>query len=251
MAVCDDDTIRVDMLLPLQFYPYVVLTYVSAAIWALDRVVRAGRRMWVAVHALKAGQGIMASASVEVFPDITRLQIDMPAACLTFLGEGADDEKEVASSTKASLGKIAPGHSVRLLAPKVEWISDHPFTVCDTVRSSSDPAMGQMTILVRAYDGMTKKLEKLVSHTASDDLENHSAVVRTPVVIEGPYGDLHNYLASSDVVLLFAGGIGVTFCLPFLAHVALKQPHKQCKLVWNVKSFGKSRRARLPAYIVY
>lgn len=207
----------------------------------------------------------MAQASVEVFPGLTRLQIEVPAACLTFLDEVSD-----ADEARRAAGKIAPGHSVQLLVPRVEWISDHPFTVCDTCRSSTDPTMGRMTLLVKSYGGMTRRLETAARRSGGDDVLHDIDVVasptfRTPVIVEGPYGGLHNYVSTpgssgtkrtlcslpcprlvqmshSDVILLFAGGIGITWCLPFLTHLALQQPDKQCKLVWNVKTLGASVR---------
>ncbi|CAO1633125.1 unnamed protein product [Sympodiomycopsis kandeliae] len=207
-------------------YVYLVLIYISTAVWAFDRLVRVARRAWVSAHSVAIGKGLMTMATVETMsPDVIKVEVDLPISCLTFL--------DATSASKPSATKIAPGHSVRLLAPKVEWLSDHPFTVAHTRRSPTDPKMGQMTLWVKAYAGMTRRL--LVASQASPDPESASHF-QTPMVVEGPYGDLHNYLADSEVIVLFAGGIGITFCLPIFTYTAFNCPEKQCKLVWNVKT---------------
>lgn len=43
----------------------------------------------------------------------------------------------------------------------------------------------------------------------------------------------------SDNVLLFAGGVGVTFVLPHFVRTALHSPMTACKLVWMVRDLGE------------
>lgn len=47
---------------------------------------------------------------------------------------------------------------------------------------------------------------------------------------------IHTY----DRVLLFAGGVGITFVFPQFVRIALHSPSTICKLVWMVRDLGKS-----------
>lgn len=43
----------------------------------------------------------------------------------------------------------------------------------------------------------------------------------------------------SDTVLLFAGGVGITFVLPHFVRIALHSKKTTCKLVWMVRDLGE------------
>ncbi|PWY75356.1 hypothetical protein BO70DRAFT_381084 [Aspergillus heteromorphus CBS 117.55] len=64
--------------------------------------------------------------------------------------------------------------------------------------------------------------------------------LKVSALVEGPYGDLHS-LDSYGTVMLFAGGVGITHCLPFIHH--LVQGHsdgtvaaRRVTLVWIIQS---------------
>lgn len=134
----------------------------------------------------------------------------------------------------APLGfKWTPGQHCFVRIPGISWLDSHPFTISNAesaggvdpetrseetiIKSASDvqvfPQQRQQSIvlLARARSGFTSKLS---THAASD------ADLLSSAWIDGPYGGVGRPLERlCDTMILFAGGTGITACLPWLKHV--------------------------------
>ena len=111
-----------------------------------------------------------------------------------------------------------------------------------------------VSLLVRRRTGFTDKLfteafayarTRLPPDTISTSLRSTTTDISTaamPVTafVEGPYGNLHS-LDSYGTVLLFAGGVGITHCLPFIRHLVQGYSDgtvaaRRVTLVWVIQS---------------
>ncbi|KAK4973900.1 hypothetical protein LTR42_005890 [Elasticomyces elasticus] len=118
--------------------------------------------------------------------------------------------------------KASPGSHAFLWIPSIKLIQTHPFTLV-----SNDPA----EFIVHARDGFTKAL--------------FTAAVKCPgkalrAAIEGPYGHMPN-IATTDKLVLIAGGSGVTFAMSLALHwtkqARLHSPQPSTvEFVWAVRS---------------
>ncbi|OOF92021.1 hypothetical protein ASPCADRAFT_153320 [Aspergillus carbonarius ITEM 5010] len=66
------------------------------------------------------------------------------------------------------------------------------------------------------------------------------AALHVTALVEGPYGNLHS-LDSYGTVLLFAGGVGITHCMPFIRHLVQGYHEgtvaaRRVTLVWIIQS---------------
>lgn len=95
---------------------------------------------------------------------------------------------------------------------------------CATIASS-------LSLIVRARTGMTRKLYNKASATPNGKFTTWG-------LIEGPYGG-HESFASYGTVVLFAGGVGITYCIGYIHHIVAQSQIGTCStqkviLVWSV-----------------
>ncbi|CAK4031099.1 FRE ferric reductase-like transmembrane component [Lecanosticta acicola] len=94
-----------------------------------------------------------------------------------------------------------------------------------------DRDVNQISLIVRARNGMTRKL-----HDKLERMERKTFV--TWGAIEGPYGG-HESLSSYGTVVLFAGGVGVTHQISYIYHLLLQHRAGTCStrkilFIWSV-----------------
>ncbi|KAL9935553.1 hypothetical protein V8E36_005901 [Tilletia maclaganii] len=213
---------------------FIVLTEISAAAWAFDRTLRAANRIWTSCRIRK--HGYVSTATLTTHGEgLIRLRITLPLSRVQLPGDSL--------TAHDVIPRIAPGHSVRILVPRVQFFSDHPFTVIGTGKLSEEgnDDAGYVDLLIRQQQGFTRQLSKLQTLKNNDaDVEVNQAVVRqSAVIVEGPYGGLHyEDVHDAGQVLLFAGGVGVAFVLPYMIETALTNPGVPCTLVWMIRDIA-------------
>ncbi|KAF2769132.1 putative FRE ferric reductase-like transmembrane component [Teratosphaeria nubilosa] len=94
-----------------------------------------------------------------------------------------------------------------------------------------DSTVTSVSLIMRARDGLTRKLYEKASNTRTGTLTTWGA-------IEGPYGG-HDDMTSYGTVILFAGGVGITHCIGYLHHLILHYQAgtssiRKILLVWSV-----------------
>lgn len=136
--------------------------------------------------------------------------------------------------------KIEAGTSIRILIPRLQSFSDHPFTVIEADHVESDNGAAYVDLLIRPEAGLTKKLfEKANGPGGLGGAESAGGSTELSVILEGPYGKKHSKeVTESDDVLLFAGGVGIAFSLPYFCRAALHSPESRHKLVWSLREPG-------------
>lgn len=105
------------------------------------------------------------------------------------------------------------GQHIYIYAPGSGWIGNHPFTIANAQPKTSNAEGNEMTLLVKAHSGMTKRLNRKA---------RSSEGARTRVFLSGPWGvppDLKIY----DTLVLIASGTGVAFTMPVLQEVLQSQ----------------------------
>ncbi|KAK4895929.1 hypothetical protein LTR27_006100 [Elasticomyces elasticus] len=118
--------------------------------------------------------------------------------------------------------KASPGSHAFLWIPSIKLVQTHPFTLV-----SNDPA----EFIVHARDGFTKALFTVAVKSPGKALR---------AAIEGPYGHMPN-IATTDKLVLIAGGSGVTFAMSLALHWTKQarlyalQP-STVEFVWAVRS---------------
>lgn len=165
--------------------------------------------------------------------------------------------------------KFVPGAHVHVYLPAIGLWSSHPFSVAWVesqpraldlaLDSSMEKALAQadafgtklqnsitesamlqdsdyssistVSVIMRARTGMTRKLYDRVTSSATGRITLRGA-------IEGPYGG-HESLSSYGTVLLFAGGVGITHCVPYVRYLLQQYAEGTCScrkilLVWSV-----------------
>ncbi|RAL14178.1 ferric reductase family protein [Aspergillus homomorphus CBS 101889] len=161
---------------------------------------------------------------------------------------------------------FSPGQYLFLYIPSIGGWTSHPFSVAwggdmpvheksPLDRLDSWTAPKSLSLLVRRRTGFTDKLFKAAlvqqhsfrSTMAYPDDPMHPSLqspcgppLRLAALVEGPYGSLHS-LDSYGTVLLVAGGVGITHCLPFMPHLIQKSTAgtvsaRKITLVWIVQS---------------
>ncbi|KAF9014612.1 hypothetical protein BDZ89DRAFT_1046412 [Hymenopellis radicata] len=137
---------------------------------------------------------------------------------------------------------IRPGHFAHLRFPEVRAIESHPFSIAASFdlrdqkreKMSSPPpdaeddeaertplmmmhtdaaAVQHVAFLIRPYDGMTRSLYELFA--GAPPTVDGSIPIK--LYFEGPYGHEHR-LSTYTAVVFIAGGVGLSFTLPYLLH---------------------------------
>ncbi|PHH77832.1 hypothetical protein CDD80_160 [Ophiocordyceps camponoti-rufipedis] len=103
----------------------------------------------------------------------------------------------------------------------------NPFSV-----ASVDDERGSITLVARVRKGpMTRTLARLASS---------SSAAKIPLTIDGPYGSIAHRLVSwsPSRILVIAGGVGATFCLPLYRFLREQLPTTRIRLVWSVRTLA-------------
>ncbi|KAF9884477.1 hypothetical protein FE257_001738 [Aspergillus nanangensis] len=110
-----------------------------------------------------------------------------------------------------------PGQHVFLTCHSVVPLQSHPFTI------SSIPEDNKMEFLVRAEKGGTRRFFNYASkfHNILGSGDPAPTKQARTVFLDGPYGRIRP-LRQFDSVVLIAGGMGITFALPFLRDIVAK-----------------------------
>ncbi|GAC93925.1 likely ferric reductase [Pseudozyma hubeiensis SY62] len=247
----------------------------SAALWAFDRLVRLLGRVAMSLSWRYAdGAGATRKAELKSYGDgaYTRLRIQVPASRLRLVStpseSRSDSSMELGKGPRQWFGlshsrlrfhpgsgivRIGAGDDIRITIPRLQWFSDHPFSVFAVGRRKSDgPNMGYVDLIIQRQAGLTQKLAVLAQELSSskadglripnDDflkqaVQNKGRRVR--VVIDGPFGRSPSLEGARHAVLV-AGGIAITFCYPLLVKAALGRftGLETCKLVWIIRDEG-------------
>lgn len=135
----------------------------------------------------------------------------------------------------------SPGQHVFLTCHSVVPLQSHPFTI------ASIPEDNKMEFLVRAEKGGTRRFFRYASkhHHVLGSAEPNSDNRPRAVFLDGPYGAIRP-LRQFDSVVLLAGGMGITFTLPFLRDLiaswkaegagSRRAVTKRIRFVWVIKS---------------
>ncbi|KAL8828436.1 MAG: hypothetical protein Q9191_002594, partial [Dirinaria sp. TL-2023a] len=136
----------------------------------------------------------------------------------------------------------SPGQHFFVRVPGLDLFGNHPFTSAsafksaDDIREKSGGSYPQkVTFYIRTHAGFTKAL---AAHAQSQS--------RTPstAVLEGPFGGIPYKIENTfDRIVLVAGGGGVTACLPWMEHLAMKRSAGTGMRVTSVKLVWAVRRA--------
>ena len=232
----------------MQFQIFVVLTEISAAIWAFDRAARFVSRFYLSFSfprrgaaSSKQGSALIscATGTVRAFgtnSQYTRLRIAVPSSKLRLT-----DKPKL-------MGGIAGGDDIRITIPRLQWVGEHPFTVFAVGTQPDDPSQGYIDLLIKTEAGLTRRIVQHFSHREAgeeNDLElatHHIKEKSVSVMIEGPFGIIPDIQGARDLVLV-SGGIAITFCWPlFVAAIRASGDSKlnSCKLIWIVRDQSKS-----------
>ncbi|KAK0554897.1 ferric-chelate reductase [Tilletia horrida] len=207
------------------------LIFASIGAWALDRVVRMCNRIILSVQ---NRNGIkLVSASIDRYSSsVVRLRVQLPLSRVK-----VPEDPPALWNTH----KISAGQSVRLLMPVAQWFSDHPFSVmatgleCDRENGRD---VGYIDLLIRQQQGLTQQLSSHVGTTKDGKARRRGfrSTKEVSVILEGPYG--HSPQAAvckSDGLILYAGGVGLSACLPWVQQAAVRQPQVPCAMFWMIR----------------
>ena len=132
---------------------------------------------------------------------------------------------------------VRPGQHCFLRFPVISTFDNHPFTVAwanpKDPSNKNQASLPNLTFFIRSREGFTAKL------SASVEKHGQESIL---VWVDGPYGGIDARLeAKYNQVVLVAGGIGITGCLPWLQHFVhhcrTNGPHillSSVKLIWAV-----------------
>ncbi|KAJ9099118.1 hypothetical protein QFC21_003997 [Naganishia friedmannii] len=165
------------------------LTIISAVLWAFDRAIRFANQIY---QSLRPSNGrTILQAVITTFPG-NHLRLRIPIA-LNRIALCGDD--------RVGFGKIAAGHYVRLTAPDIQWVGDHPFTVMAT--GIIDSRVGYFDLAIKAQRGFTRKLGLSVAD--NHEYRSTTLVAGIKVKVEGPYGRSPEHNALPKCLFSMAG----------------------------------------------
>ncbi|KAF2857899.1 putative FRE ferric reductase-like transmembrane component [Piedraia hortae CBS 480.64] len=144
--------------------------------------------------------------------------------------------------------RYQPGCHVHAYLPTYALWSSHPFSIAWAENANTaimtdtemekhtdvdvvQPAVTSISLIIRARDGMTRKLYDKASARPNGRLTTWGA-------IEGPYGG-HSPMTSYGTAILFAGGVGITHCMGYVHHLVRQyqlgtSSTQKVLLVWSV-----------------
>ncbi|KAJ9505885.1 hypothetical protein QJQ45_017303 [Haematococcus lacustris] len=100
---------------------------------------------------------------------------------------------------------VEPGQTVYLRCPHISWTQSHPFSVADVVKDEAAGGAQVITVHIRAGGAWTTALKK---HLLAGD----SLLLQ----VEGPYDTRLTPLPTAPVIVMVAGGMGITPLLGLL-----------------------------------
>ena len=130
----------------------------------------------------------------------------------------------------------APGQHFYLRLPSLSPFDNHPFTIASIpnfLRKNENGLVQKATFLARQHNGFTRKLASY----ARANVDTNEATW-----LEGPYGGITRDVSRRcDILILIAGGSGITACLSWLLHciqamAAGTGALHRVKLVWIVRA---------------
>ncbi|KAL7787065.1 FAD-binding domain-containing protein [Trichoderma ceciliae] len=154
--------------------------------------------------------------------------------------------------TKFKITGVAPSQPRQIAwvqIPNVSFFNWHPFTI------ASAPGQNETTIAVRALGSFTKKVQNIgegcvkADQPKGNEIEMRqleSTEVNYPKVrIDGPYGVGHLHWGAHPVVVLVAGGIGITPGISIATHIVNQAVSGvvpipgswHIHLLWTVKNY--------------
>lgn len=206
---------------------YIPWFWTAIAFWAFDRAIRLLRLATINHNVYSRSGEEMLSTITMLGDDVFKLQ------------------RPITRNWRSS-----PGQYVFLYFPQFGFWQSHPFTILDVagtmsrVMKTSDKSLAavqtyemelehscenKLSFIFRAHDGITRKILRAVTE--------NGGTLKTRVLIEGPYGSTHD-LDKFDKVVLLAGGMGITACLPFLMKIMQRdtaQRRQDVVLHWIVR----------------
>ncbi|BFZ60302.1 hypothetical protein YB2330_001338 [Saitoella coloradoensis] len=254
------------------------LGYIQAglAIWGFDRFVRLLRMFvtnipWTWLFEIFPSSRTMKRCTevyVEVVPnDAIRCTVRVPAGwnfmpgqyvfmSIPQLGwseshpftvmeymEEEEEEKQVERVRQDSASSIASDATLvgDRESPQMFDVDLKNMDIEKAIEVSSDTGTAEsgvgptFTVLIRPQTGFTKRL---LEHATRSPSSRHCPL---KAVIEGPYGVTHPYW-SYESVLLIAGGVGITYVVPYIAELMHRRNHgetlltRQIHLIWAIRS---------------
>ena len=189
-----------------------VYIWIPIGIYFLDRLLRAGKTIFLNLNIFRRGKGIWANK-----------------ATLTPLPGGV---------TRISISNVSnnwnPGQHMFLSCHSIVPLQSHPFTI------ASLPSDARMDFIVKSHRGGTKRYLDYASKVERlPETKRETKVKR--VAVEGPYGQIRP-LEQFDSVVLFAGSTGATFTMPLMRdivrrwHSSLPAVTRHVRFVWAIKS---------------
>ncbi|KAK4062656.1 uncharacterized protein Triagg1_9774 [Trichoderma aggressivum f. europaeum] len=142
-----------------------------------------------------------------------------------------------------------PGQIAWVQIPSVSFFNWHPFTI------ASAPGQNETTVAIRALGSFTKKVQNVgeddakVAQSTTTEGGTYEAVsteMNFPKLqIDGPYGVGHLQWGAHPVIVLVAGGIGITPGISIATHIVnqaksglVPMPGSwHIHLLWTVKNF--------------
>jgi hypothetical protein len=138
--------------------------------------------------------------------------------------------------------------------PTLAPLQSHPWTIV-TLSSPSPHADSQLVLVARVRGGITRVLHSHVETHATDDEETllraddddgeqggkmRTSACLVPAIIDGPYGASSAVVQAFDEVVMLIGGMGITYALPTLMHLASARSivTRHVSLVWTVRDAG-------------
>lgn len=209
---------------------FVLMSELSAAFWAFDRVVRLATRAYFSLHCKRSRLPNCAVAHVrEVGTRYISLRIELPLSRLRIQSDTAGSHIGL---------RVGPGDDIRLTVPRVQLFGEHPFTIMRTGTLSED--RGYLDLMIKKQGGLTRKIARRTDVLASSTGEAPRAGCdNLHVWVEGPFDTVPS-LTNAKHAVLVAGGIAITYCWPmFTAAARNAYPALQtCKLIWVIRHPG-------------
>ncbi|KAK8194148.1 hypothetical protein M8818_007335 [Zalaria obscura] len=106
-----------------------------------------------------------------------------------------------------------------------------PVPEIDLATAPKSQTVSRVSLVMRARTGMTRTLYNKAASSPTGQITMKGG-------LEGPYGG-HESLSSYGTVILFAGGVGITHCVSYVAHLLREYNEGLCStrkilLVWSV-----------------
>jgi len=148
---------------------------------------------------------------------------------------------------------VRPGQIVWVQIPEVSALNWHPFTIIPSPTNKNES-----TIAIRSLGGYTRKLEQMAldATTADNNIPSNKTSTNTAsnmtqstllkIRLDGPYGTGRLQYSHFPVIVLVAGGIGITPAIGIASYIvnqaaratAIANPksgHHHIHLLWTVK----------------